>query len=227
MISDIFVVPTSGNYYRCLHYYEWRGKPRAARKPMPETVPMLDKAQFVPLNKAWQEFWFGLLVKAADGTMTYAQLLDAWASLTCDKRAFTDQHSVQNGFCDFILKENMGAKPISIKTLSCGGNIVQIKSKGIRISFRTLDIRNAPPKIDDVWNDQAVIHWATECVRVPEKGYPNKSYMVDKFPQLKGRGVPFPIVSMKGINSTWMFRLKQINNGQEYSPYNLPKNLDE
>lgn len=228
-----FVVPSDGVFYKCRHDYECPAHnyiPRAGRKAMPETIQMLSKEQFTPLNKQWQEFWFGLLVKMADGQMTDSQLIDAWASLTADKRAFTDRHAVQNGFCDYILGKNLGAKPIAIKALSCGGNIVKVLRKGSkRIDIATLDSRNDPPKVDDIWGNWSLIHFATECVRFPEKGYPDKSYVVSPFPQLKDLGdrklgVPFPIITNTGANQIFPFLLKPIANGQAYSPYNpIPK----
>ena len=221
----MFTIPATGTFVQLKHDYEWRPnhKPRAFRRAMPETVPMLNKEQFVPLNKEWQWFWFELLIKASQGNMRDCELIAAWASLTCDKRAFTDRHAVQNGFADYILGKNLGAKPISIKTISCGGNILQTDGrKGMRVFFRTLDVRESPPLVDEIWNDRAVIHFATECVRYPEKGYPNKTYLVDKFPQLLGMDVPFPIVSTNGINATWRLRTKPILNWQQFSPYNPP-----
>jgi len=224
--EDIFIVPAQGLYYQMLHDYEYldNHKPRAFRKAMPETVPLLDKTQFIPLNRAWQEFWFGLLVKSADGTMTDQELLEAWASLTANHRAFTDKHSAnEDGYRDYILDLNRGSKKdMAIKTLSCGGNIIRVTQTGPRVYFKTLDIRENPPKISEVWGDWTVIHWATECVRFPEKGYPDHSYMVGRFPQLIGKGVPFPIISATGVNSVFRNRVKPALNWSTWSPYNPP-----
>ena len=165
-----FVVPDDGNkYWFGLHDFqtdEWRHKPRSIvlkyrKNPplcaLPETIPMLGckPNDFYPLSREWQEFWFALLERAADGFMTSDELIDAWKNLVADHRAFTDGHAPQNGFIDYITGENLGSSkgPIQMKCLSTGGNLFKQKvRRGSIIDVETLDVTMPPPtNLDDVW----------------------------------------------------------------------------
>ena len=215
--SDVFEVSDVGKYYRFRHDYERMGKPRS-RIAIPETVPVTaigSKDDFVPLTKEWQEFWFGLLVRSAEGSMTHDELLEAWTSLTINRRALTDRHSVENGFADHILGINTSAPPMAIKTLAMGGNICKSKSGYV---METLNGSQPPPKIDDVWGKHHLILWATEltCNKLP-----NKTYQVGRFPQLNGiYGVPYPFVSPNGAVRVNAGSVEKIKNGALWSPYN-------
>lgn len=214
--SDIFRVPNEGIYYRFLHAYEsplHDYKPWS-KIPTPETVPVEAQGQFVPLTPEWQDFWFHLLERASGGTLNHAELLEAWASLTLNRRALTDRHSLENGFADYILQKNLNAPPMSIKCLGMGGNIV--RSVG-GYNVKTLNGSMPPPRIDDVWGDQTLIHWCTELTY---NRLPNRTWQVGRFPQLNGRGVPYPFVSMTGIVRVNGNSVKRMKNGAVYSPYN-------
>jgi len=216
--NDMFRVPETGDWYRLLHDWEW-GRRRVGGKPMPETVPTT-KQQFAPLDKSWQYFWFELLELSAP-EMTEDEIMIAWASLTHDKRAFTDRHAVQNGFADYVLNQNLSAKPIAIKELSCASNIVRaIRRERKCIVVECFDGSYPAPNASDVWNNSPdKIHWATEISTIEYR----KRWASGKFPQLNGRGVPFPLLTMTGITRFSLNRVVRIPNGQLYSPYAVSK----
>ena len=210
---DMYKVPPTGDWYRLLHDWE-HGLKRVAGKPMPETVPTT-KQQFTSLDKSWQYFWYELLELAAP-EMMHTDLMVAWASLTHDKRAFTDRHSVQNGFADYVMNLNISKKPISIKEISCAGNIVKAlrKEKG-RIVVECFNGSRPAPNSFDIWNNcPGKVHWAMEISTLVYK----KKWTSGNFPQLHGRGVPFPLISMTGETRFSLDRVVKIPNGQLYSP---------
>lgn len=228
MIVD-FIVPAEGLWYQTRHDYQGNSqykKPRSIEKhtkdSLPETIPLLNKKQqFYPLDEAWQCWWYALLLEQA----SYKQFDDAtpkksWASLTADKRAFTDKHAVQNGYYDFI--QGIGKdpkKPIAIKALTTGGNLVKVlENNGGTLTIACLDFSQAPPKIEDVWLNQPWLYqWATqETVEQLSDG----TYRVLPFPQLKPWGTPVPVGSLDGTQIIAKADVTLLENGKTYRIYN-------
>lgn len=226
-----FTVPKRGEFFQILHDFEtaeWGHRPRSVvlnykkdppLNPLPDTayLPGCKPADFVPLPSEWQMFWFDLLRLACNKTLSDEELIRRWANLTKDGRAFTDRHAVQNGFRDYIQGLNVGAKPISHKSLSTGGNIVKkIGVDGGKILVEALDLSKPPPRAEDVWGKWYLIHWATQST--VEK-LPSGKYRIVRFPQLGSWGTPFPLVSFNGVNKIEPAWTKPIENDSEYSPY--------
>jgi hypothetical protein len=216
--NDMFLVPATGEYYQLLHDWQ-KGRRRVGRLAMPETVATT-KQEFCPLDKSWQYFWFELL-QLSNQLMTEQEIMIAWASLTYDKRAFTDRHAVQNGFADYVQDLNIDKKPISIKELSCAGNIVKAVGKDKKsIIVECFNGSKPAPNAADVWGvSPEKIHWATEISTIVYK----KRWASDKFPQLKGCGVPFPLLTMTGTTRFSINDVVKIPNGKLYSPYAISK----
>jgi hypothetical protein len=227
-----YVVPNDGIYLQVKHDFEtedWQYKPRSIilnykkeppLNPLPDTayLPGCKPNDFVPLSKEWQFFWFDLLRLASNGTKTQPELLIAWEDLTKQGRAFTDFHSTAYGFTGYVLGINLNSNsPIQHKSISCGGNIVKkVGTDGGKILIKALNLSNPPPKAEDVWGKWHLIHWATQST-IQEIS--DGAYRVVRFPQLGSWGVPFPLVSLNGINKIDPSWTKPLSGGQVISPY--------
>jgi GH25 family lysozyme M1 (1,4-beta-N-acetylmuramidase) len=229
-----FTVPAVGEFFITRHDYQradWGYKPRSfalnfKRNPpecaLPETVylPGCKPDDFVPLSRAWQEFWFELLNLASEKSKTRVELLTAWEDLTAQGRAFTDLHSTMYGFTDFITGRNLGGGkgPIQHKSLSCGGNIVKkigVHSSGKYI-IEALDLSKPPPDPGETIQKPWLVHWGTQETVIPLAG---GSFRVSRFPQLAPYGTPFLLVSRGGTNLIERGMVEGIRNGATYSPY--------
>jgi hypothetical protein len=224
-----FKTPATGVYYQALHDYEngqWGYVPRSITmnykdgyySALPETVPLLNKKeQFFPLSEEWQFFWYDLLKLAAGNQFSDEELIKRWASLTADSRAWTDNRAVQNGYCDFVQKINMGAKPIAIKSLMSGGNFVKVLStSGRLLTIECLNFSKSPPDVNDVWNNKRwLFHFATQETIVK---LADKTYITLPFPQLKPiNGSPVPIGSLDGTQIISKDYCKILENNKTYN----------
>jgi hypothetical protein len=235
--GQLWRVPASGEFFILRHDYqraEWKYKPRSItlnykRNPpecaLPETVPLpgCKPADFVPLSREWQMFWFELLNLASNGTKTRSELREAWENLTVQGRAFTDFHSTAYGFTDYILLRHLaGTKgPIQHKSLSCGGNIVKkigVHSSGKYI-IEALDLSKSPPDPEEAIKKNWLVHWATQETVIQ---LPDKTWRVTRFPQLAPYGTPFLVVSLNGTNLIDRLMVNAVANGATYSPYRYP-----
>ncbi len=228
-----FDVPASGKYYQTLHDYEninREYKPRSIAlnykkdppyNALPETIPLLNKKeQFFPLPKEWQLWWFELLQLASGEMFSDAELKKRWESLTDDSRAFTDNRSRVNGYADFVLGVNVDKKPMMLKSLTTGGNIVKVLAEDVdRLTIECLNFSQSPPRIEDVWEKKPWLYqWASQetVVRIP-----NKTYVVLPFPQLNPyNGSPVPVGSLDGTQVIELSNVKKLGNGGRYNIYN-------
>jgi len=232
--DPFFRVPSDGKYLVALHDQDcaaWNYKPRPLEleykkdppaNALPETVPTAgckEYGEFVPLSEKWQWFWFGLLMTAAP-RKSVAELKAAWASLTANARALTDQHAVQNGYADYVLGKNLTAPPMSIKCLTMGGNLLKWTGEfsGGKYVVEALDASKDPPMVIDVWEKWWLVHWCTESTVLP---LPGRRYQVGRFPQLEPFGCPFPFITMTGRNKIERNRVEAIGQGNLYTPYVL------
>lgn len=190
---------------------------------LPETVylPGNKPNDFVPLSAPWQEFWLEVMDLASGKTLTRAELLTAWEDLTKQGRAFTDFHSVEYGYTDFILGRNLFSTkgPIQHKSLSCGGNLVKrigVHSSGKYI-IEALNLSKAPPDPAETLRKPWLIHWANQetVLRLTDG-----TWKVVDFPQLRPYGTPFLVVSSTGTNLIEPSMVKPVSNGSVFSPYN-------
>jgi GH25 family lysozyme M1 (1,4-beta-N-acetylmuramidase) len=225
-----FTTPATGNYAQVVHDYEI-GEPRSITlnykkdppaNALPETFELLNpKEGFFPLSDAWQLWWYSLLRVASYNLIPDEELREAWRSLTEDSRAFTDHHSRVNGFTDYVLGINLYAKkPMMIKSLTTGGNLVKILSRsGTRFTIECLNFSKAPPPVEDVWLKKPWLYqWATSesVLKLPDK-----SFRVLSFPQLHSyNGTPVPVGSFDGTQIIDRKFIKLLQNGKTYHIYN-------
>lgn len=241
---NVFQVPSSGDYMVMLwdHFTaQWDYKPRPVynhtTNPMPATVPLFGcrPSDFIPMTAPVQRFWFGLIVKAAQHFLTMRQLLDAWIDGTLDHRAFTDQHAayepgpngdpivIEGGFADYVTGVNLDSEagPMQIKCLDMAGNIIKKKRQDSKyVYFECIDPYNLP-SVDEAWEKPWLVHWATEST-AQQLG--PKNWVVSRWPQLERFGLevgfPFPLFGHQGENKVKKARVKPIENGALFSPYN-------
>jgi hypothetical protein len=82
---------------------------------------------YVTLTREWQFFWFDLCCKIYFGRYhqeltpdEYEFLADKWTALGATKRAFTNQHGLDN-FKNYVLNTRLNKDDSKIYTLVCGG----------------------------------------------------------------------------------------------------------
>lgn len=225
-------VPDTGQFVQAMWDFEteaWDYKPRSIvlnykksppENSLPDTVPMFGckPNDFMPLNRGWQVFWFDLLRLAAHGTHTEQELMDWWGFTTRDGCAFTDNHSAQAPYfgADYIQGLNLGNPPLAMKCLTTGGNLFKvITSYGKYWQIEALDMSIPPPVVTELLEKPWLIHWATQSTVIET----NYGWKVIRFPKNEG-GTPFPFISMNGIQMVEQTRVKPVENGTAFSPYN-------
>lgn len=239
-LLNYFMVPDDGIYWQAKHDFQtsfWNFLPRSHKRnkdfkrnapasALPETVPLKGPAKkdFTPMSEEYQWLWFDLLVLAAGGTRTHAEMLDIWRSITEQSRALTDGLTREslNPHRDYVLGEQLDAfKDMGIKYLTCGGNVVeqQVRS-GWDITIRAIDTRKPAPRAKDIWGDSAIVHFATESTMLELDGWNN--WQVSRWTWNRPYGVPFPLLSADGTFIVHPDRFHPISNGKEYSWYNPP-----
>ena len=151
-VSQLPAAPSGYFWGRVLHDDE---KNEKFREGLPETVKLYDD-HAVELTAVWQNYLFEML-RAKRPNWTHQQLVNAWADLTENGKAFTDYSAVQNGRADYIQNINTDAEGIGWHTIVCGGNTVllsnQIFTKGGEQCHHivTMDGTNNPGRIV-IWN---------------------------------------------------------------------------
>lgn len=209
-----YTVPSTGRWKQVVH--DWQNpdhdyKPRT-HSEVPETVMMWSKPDFYPLDTLWQHAWFDLIRYHTHSTMTDGQLLTAWAEITAERKALTDNHGLSHGFADFILGIfTEGDKVMAQKGLVFGGTMVRMRRYGSTIYAidPALDAPTLPWLLDNPW----AWGWATVIT---------SDATSIKWPQLKrfgDWGVPYFIIGHGGKNVLRPEHLIPLSNGQIYSPY--------
>lgn len=232
-LAHDFMVPSAGTYYRTLHDFEakhWDYKPRSITlnyksdppsNALPETVPLEwnkswgTRTDFFPLNEAWQNWLCFDLMGHAHPSYSRDELKALWKAVTGPSVAFTDRHSIKDGFCDYVNGINIGGKPIAWKNITTGGNLLLMRQKvSGAVVFEALDIAKPPPPIESVWGKPWLVHWATEETTLALE---NNRWRVSPFPQAPG--VPIPLLARGGLGSISDFRVVLMKNGTQFSPY--------
>lgn len=137
-------------------------------------------------------------------------------------RAFTDSWSPEVGGYDAVTERNVGSKPYEWLMRTTTGNLCEVeKVVGRNMYLKALDITKDPPTIDWISKHPQYLHWATEVGGIPLS---DKRYTVSNFPQAEAclgfpAGVPIPFMSLGGSIVLDKFAVKELRNGQSYSPY--------
>jgi hypothetical protein len=198
-------------------------------KGYPETEKCLNSA-YERMTEPWQRFWFELLKRFDNNTLSEAALKNRWAGLTNDGKAFTNQHG-SSTHRDYINQANMDAEDMGQENVTTCGNVVLAAGEPVQkmgqiyLPVKCIDRYSPPPPVDDVMDKPWFIHRATVCLPYkvdpkPTPTAPNGTFRVNPFPDLDGRDVPVPFISRGGINYIDMRRLRKLNSGEPIpSPY--------
>lgn len=224
------VVPDDGHrYVRVLHDWEhagWDYKARAAAgKSTPETCPLWPKnypTEFFQMNWQYQRLWFDMLVWASQGTMTISQLKTAWANITAERKALTDNHSRGHHYTDYILEMYLDSKKNMFqKCLVFGGSVLRVVSKGSKYYHIECVNMNAPvPTLEHLLRNPHLFGWLTE---INGKQKPDKTYPVSNWPDLEkwgGWGVPYIIIGNETTNRIERSRVAAVSPGDVIPIYN-------
>jgi hypothetical protein len=166
-------------YARVKHDYEVYGVSRPEYKDAPQRVWGLPEtikcADFIPLSKDWQFYWYSLLRKAAPPDMSEQDVIDLFGTITRRNAFKTNKHACQDGYANYVTGCNVGAKPIQTEVIVTGGAYLKIldypnihSSRGVpSYLFATLNIRNPPPDpLDwDATEQTPYIYFATTSGR--------------------------------------------------------------
>lgn len=178
----------------------------------------------LPLGK-----WEGTYKNASNPDMVFDKYTDNsmlwyYDNMIQDARSHTDSFNVQGGFCDFVTKRNMGARPYEWLTKSTTGNILRVvKDLGSVYEVEALDLSKTPPNILDIADKPWLLHWATETGKRVDN-----SFYVSRYPQARSicknmgwveTGTPIPNTSLGGSYKILKRRVKLMKPGQSYSPY--------
>lgn len=137
-------------------------------------------------------------------------------------RAFTDSWSPEVGGYDAVTGRNVESRPYEWLMRTTTGNMCEVdKIVGRDIYLKALDITKDPPTVQWLIDHPQYLHWATEVGGTP---LPDKRYPVSNFPQAETcagqvMGVPLPFISLGGTIVLDKFSVKELKNGQSYSPY--------
>lgn len=223
-------VPAEGRFVRVVHDWEtnyWNYEPRpnvTASRSAPETCQLWPKnaPEFYQMNEQYQRLWFDLIEHASHGTMAPSQLLTAWANVTAERKALTDQHGRGHFFRDFILEEFMtSTKNMYQKSLTFGGSLLKVVSKGTKYyTIECLNMNAPVPPLDYILSCPWLYGWLTE-IRAQKQEH--GGYVVSRWPDLKafgGWGVPYIIIGNDFTNRVLKTRCIEVENGATYSIYN-------
>ncbi|MHA2246892.1 MAG: hypothetical protein ACXADY_18250 [Candidatus Hodarchaeales archaeon] len=237
-VVNSFKVPDDGHvYWQVTHDYEnelW-GEPRPKvlgykpsappeERSLPEMYNLkgVSSGEFTPMSPLYQQLWFDLLDKASGFAHSVEEILQVWKDVTAQARALTDRHSREYGFADYILGENLNGKPMAIKYLTCGGNLLRQKRRdGTRIYVEAINTSEPAPDVNELWGKWWLIQWATESTvfRLPDKTWQVSRWHWN-FTNDKKYGTPFPLLSENGEFRIDRGLLKSVNPGEIISPYN-------
>ncbi len=193
------------------------------KKGLPETEKCLING-FESMNENWQKFWFELLMRFDNNTLSEKTLKNRWATLTHGAKAFTNKHG-SNTHKDYINGLNMDQEDMAQENVTTCGNVVLAagepvsKVKQMYLPVHCIDRNFPPPPIDQVINKPWLVHRATVCLpflvdSTPQPNAPNGRFIVNPFPDLDGRDVPVPFITKGGINYIDMRRLRRLNPGE-------------
>jgi hypothetical protein len=221
------VYDDSGPYMPRVCYADGSPKLRAgAPYGLPETEKLI-VSDYLTLTEPWQRFWYALLKYYSAGTMTEAALKKAWANLTADDRAFTNQRG-STTLRDYINNTNADKPPMRKEGVTTCGNVVKaageavVKGGKLCLPVACIDYNLPPPVVADVVDKRYLIHFATICrpelVGPVREGAPNGEFQVNPFPQLGGLDVPVPMIAKGGVNWIDVIRLRRIGEGEQYPP---------
>lgn len=209
-----YVVPATGRFKRGAYDWErpdWGGKPRT-NSECPQTIPMWDKPDFFTLSEAWQRLWFNLIAYFAYGAMTDDQLFTAWADITTERKALTDNHGLAHFYADLIMRIFVNNDPIMQKGLIFGGTMVKMKGLTGNV-IEALDPSQEAPSLEWLLQHPWLWGWTTVI---------QSDYVSSKWPNLKrftDNGVPYLILGYSGRNRVLSEDLIALKNNQVYSPY--------
>lgn len=168
-----------------------------------------------PLSKEHQFFWYELLLWNVDGLLGDEAVKEIWVRLTAHNMAFTDGHSREQGYRDFITGANPNGSPIEISGIVCTGNVIQQVFAGDRYRhFEAIDLTQPPPKE----YEPHLIQWCTEQT-LDRRG---DQWAVSRFPHFKNWlgvsfGVPLPVYGVGNTNKIKIEFAERI--AGKYSPY--------
>ena len=185
--------------YRVLHWWEYGRIPDFST---PE-VNRLDPFDQFLMTEAWQWFMFGLLEIQAGGSMTHDQLVQAFSSLYAGATAFCNGNGVDT-HANYISGEiGTPAHPLPLPgffPIICGGNVLtgeEVTIKGIQY-LQVEHLSGNPPDLDDVNRNN--YPWLIQLSTIiTTKKLADGSYQVIRFPQMRGRDVPVPILAKEDV----------------------------
>lgn len=211
---------------------------------------------YVPVPKDWQYFLYDLWAYSVDNIppvgkliRTYTKpnnsglfseytdgsLLWYYGNMIEKSRAWTDSWSPEVGARDYVTGRNLSARDWEWLCRPTGGNLFEIvKEDGKYFYARALDMTHPPPRVEDVFDDPGVIHWATEITTNELPRLPNRirHWVVSDFPQaehvcdvnrITRVGTPYAFLSLGGLIQVEKVLAELLPNGAEYSPYNPKK----
>lgn len=180
-------------------YMTWRGFVETTGKGDPSVFQLLATAKQMPifLTKQMQEWIYGLLKESANGTMTEAQLLNAWRNLTAWNKAFNNKKGREQGFADYILHENEGSQQgLGYLPVIATGATVKMIDEPIRLyglwvqKFEVLDVRN-PNTYKATYKD----NWMHIFPATNSLNLDNRQERIDPFPKMyQDRDTPWPLL---------------------------------
>lgn len=173
---------------------------------LPDVVtPLFD--DFMPFNKGWQEFHFGLMKLSTNGSMTEKELKAAFIPLfdrgrfLNNKVSWDSNSSIKYPYHDYINDRHTSSPNPRFESLGMGGNIVKELE---RVSYggewwivvECLDGTKAPPA-GMTWktHPHLIYHAVNETLI-------NGKNAVTEFPQLKGAPVYYAFASANRQNGT-------------------------
>jgi hypothetical protein len=181
---------------------------------LPATVPLTPppvESLYVNLTPQLQDFWKGLLKKAAPH-FTADQIERAYGHLTTADRAFTNKDSLR------------------LQIMLCAGATVHVIGEQFRYygswfyPIRTIPARDFDAEMGAYYLDMPMPNPCMfYAVNSTKERLPDGSSMDEPFPQLGGRDVPVPILSNAGISwlpAEWVKELYYWDTRPIQSPYN-------
>lgn len=212
--TENYIVPNDGKTYARFAYDwerpDWNYKPRT-NSEVPHTVPMWDKPDFYALTEDWQGLWKSLIDWACHGTMTEGQLLTAWADITTERKALTDNHGLAHQYTDYVLGLYLNQnKPIMQKGLGFAGNLIKRRYGDVIFA---LDPSNPAPKLEWLLERPWLWGWCSSIT------HDSRSI---KWPNLKpfgGWGVPYLLLGYGEKNTVKSEHYVKLENGRAYDLY--------
>lgn len=233
-ITSIVVPDDGGRYMRLVDDWEtalWNFRPRSLDKnykkdpplnALPATVPT--RKLFYALNREWQFFYFELMRRATFGTMTDAELLDAYIPTTRDAGGWRDRHTWNNVkdppkvYADYVLGLNLDSPygDAAQQDLLSSANIVKVIGElNNDYIIETLDPFQPPPSVDDVWGKW----WLVGFITLSAYDFDTEEKARLKQPFFNGYGCPLMSLGKGGQNRVPKFWCKPVEGGQTLDLY--------